>query len=40
MAVTLAVSVVFFVPHTALQVAMALFGVVLAIYLHRIPSRD
>lgn len=40
MAATLAVSVVFFVPHTELQVALALFGVVLAIYLYRIPSRD
>jgi uncharacterized membrane protein YbaN (DUF454 family) len=40
MAATLAVSVVFFVPHAALQVALALFGVVLAVYLYRIPSRD
>ena len=40
MAATLTVSVVFFVPHAALQVTLALFGVVLAIYLYRIPSRD
>lgn len=40
MAATLAVSVIFFVPHPALQVALALFGLALAIYLYRIPSRD
>ncbi|MHB1142448.1 MAG: YbaN family protein [Sulfuricaulis sp.] len=40
MAATLAVSVVFFVPHAELQVGLALFGVVLAIYLYHIPSRD
>jgi len=40
MAATLAVSVVFFVPHPELQVALALFGMVLAVYLYRIPSRD
>ncbi|HSW51886.1 MAG TPA: YbaN family protein [Sulfuricaulis sp.] len=40
MAATLSVSIVFFVPYAALQVALALFGVVLAIYLYRIPSRD
>lgn len=40
MATTLAVSVVFFVPHAALQLALALFGVALAIYLYRIPSRN
>jgi uncharacterized membrane protein YbaN (DUF454 family) len=40
MAATLAVSVIFFVPHPELQFALALFGVVLAIYLYRIPSRD
>lgn len=39
MAATLAVSVVFFVQHIALQIALLLFGVVLAIYLYRIPSR-
>lgn len=40
MAATLAVSVIFFVPHPELQVALALFGVVLAIYLYCIPSRN
>ena len=40
MAATLTLSVVFFVPHPALQLLLALFGVALAIYLYRIPSRD
>ena len=40
MAATLAVSIIFFVPHAELQVGLALFGMVLAIYLYRIPSRD
>jgi uncharacterized membrane protein YbaN (DUF454 family) len=40
MAATLAVSVAFFVTHAALQIALALFGVVLAVYLYSIPSRD
>jgi len=40
MSVTLAVSVVFFVAYRPLQIALALFGVVLAIYLYRLPSRD
>jgi hypothetical protein len=40
MAATLSVSIVFFVPRPELQVGLALFGVVLAIYLYRIPSRD
>lgn len=40
MAGTLAVSIIFFVPHGRLQIALALFGVVLALYLHRLPSRD
>jgi len=40
MAATLAVSVLFFIPHVALQIALALFGAVLAIYLYRIPSRN
>jgi len=39
MAGTLTVSIVFFVPHVHLQVPLALFGVVLAVYLYRIPSR-
>lgn len=40
MSVTLAISIVFFVPDRRLQLALALFGVLLAIYLYRIPSRD
>jgi uncharacterized membrane protein YbaN (DUF454 family) len=40
MAGTLAVSVLFFVPYRPAQIALALFGVVLAIYLYRLPSRD
>lgn len=40
MAVTLGVSIVFFVPWPTLQVTLALFGVALAVYLYRIPSRD
>ncbi|HMM75469.1 MAG TPA: YbaN family protein [Gammaproteobacteria bacterium] len=39
MAVTLAVSTVFFVPYRPAQVALALFGLVLAVYLWRLPSR-
>ncbi len=37
---TLAVSILFFVPQPALQIALALFGVALAVYLYRIPSRN
>ena len=40
MAVTLAASVVFFVPYRPVQFALALFGLMLAIYLHRLPSRE
>jgi hypothetical protein len=40
MASTLAVSIVFFVPHGWLQVALAALGVLLAAWLYRIPSRD
>lgn len=40
MAATLAVSIVFFVEYRPLQIALALFGVVLAVYLQRLPSRD
>lgn len=40
MAITLSVSIVFFVPWPELQIALALGGVALAIYLYRIPSRD
>lgn len=40
MATTLSISIIFFVPNRYGQVAMALFGLVLAIWLYRIPSRD
>lgn len=40
MSLTLAVSIVFFVEPPWLQGLMALFGVLLAIWMHRIPSRD
>ncbi|MCC7219111.1 MAG: YbaN family protein [Candidatus Contendobacter sp.] len=40
MAVTLGISIVFFVPWPDLQAALALFGLLLATYLYRIPSRD
>lgn len=40
MAVTLAISITFFVPHRNLQIGLALFGVVLALYLYRLPSRN
>lgn len=40
MSVTLAASIVLFVKSTTLQLALASMGVVLAIWLYRIPSRD
>lgn len=40
MAGTLAVSVVFFVPYWPIQLALALFGLALAIHLYRMPSRN
>lgn len=40
MGITLSVSIVFFVPWLELQIALALGGVALGIYLYRIPSRD
>lgn len=40
MALTLGTSVVFFVSQPYLKAGLALFGVGLAIYLYRIPSRD
>ncbi|MEZ5619328.1 MAG: YbaN family protein [Rhodocyclaceae bacterium] len=40
MSVTLGISIVFFVPWFELQMALALFGLLLATYLYRIPSRD
>ena len=40
MVTTLGISIVFFVPWPELQVALACFGLLLATYLYRIPSRD
>lgn len=40
MGLTLTVSIVFFVPQRPAQIALALFGGVLALYLYRLPSRD
>lgn len=40
MAATLTVSIVFFVEQRYAQIAMAVFGIALAIWLYRIPSRD
>jgi hypothetical protein len=40
MAITLSVSIVFFVEPPALQMGLAVFGLALAIYMYRIPSRD
>ena len=40
MSLTLGSSIVFFVRPLWLQVSLAIFGVGLAIYLYRIPSRD
>lgn len=40
MAVTLGISITFFVPWLELKLALAVFGVLLAVYLYNIPSRD
>ena len=40
MSVTLASSIIFFIPNGYAQAAAAAFGVFLAAYLYRIPSRD
>jgi hypothetical protein len=40
MAVTLSISIIFFVKPTALQLALAGLGLALAVYMYRIPSRD
>jgi uncharacterized membrane protein YbaN (DUF454 family) len=40
MSATLGVSIVFVVQPAALRIALALLGVVLAVWLYRIPSRD
>lgn len=40
MALTLSLSVLLFVREPWLQIALALFGVLLALWLYRVPSRD
>ena len=40
MSLTMAVSIVFFVQPLWLKIALALFGVALALWMYRIPSRD
>lgn len=40
MATTLGISIIFFVPGTGLKAALAAFGVLLGIWMYRIPSRD
>ena len=40
MSLTLGVSIVFFVPWPEMQAALALFGLLPATYMYRIPSRD
>lgn len=40
MAVTLGISIVFFVPWPELQAALTIFGILLGAYLYNIPSRD
>ena len=40
MVATMGISIIFFVPWPELQAALALFGLLLATYMYRIPSRD
>ena len=40
MSVTMAISIVFFVKPAWLKIGLALFGIALAIWMYRIPSRD
>ena len=40
MSSTLTVSIVFFVEPPRLRAALALMGLVLAVWLYRVPSRD
>ena len=40
MAVSLTTSIVFFVKDARLQIALALLGIALAVYMYRIPSRE
>ncbi|MCC7461708.1 MAG: YbaN family protein [Gammaproteobacteria bacterium] len=39
MTLTLTVSVVFFVPQQSAQIALAVLGLMLAVFLYRLPSR-
>ena len=40
MAVTLGISIVFFVHDARVQAGLAVLGIALAVYMYRIPSRD
>ena len=40
MSLTMAISIVFFVELLWLKIALALFGIALAVWMYRIPSRD
>ena len=40
MAVTLGISIVFFVSDARLQAGLGMLGIALAVYMYRIPSRD
>ena len=40
MVATMGISIIFFVPWPELQAALALFGLLLATHMYRIPSRD
>lgn len=40
MALTLGVSILFFVEDVRLQILLAALGLVLAVFLYRVPSRD
>lgn len=40
MAASFTVSIVFFVPYWQGQLGMALFGIVMLVWLYRVPSRD
>lgn len=40
MGITLSLSILYFVPWPELQVALAIFGILLGAYLYNIPSRD
>jgi uncharacterized membrane protein YbaN (DUF454 family) len=40
MGITLSISILYFVPWPELQIALAIFGILLGVYLYNIPSRD